>query len=340
MAKTVTCFGELLIRLTPPGAQLMVQAQSLDLILGGAEANVASGLASLGHDVRFAGLVTDNALGDRAVSALRGVGVDTRFLARAPGRMGLYFLSVGAGLRASEIVYDRAGSSFAATGPEDYDFDRLLAGAGLLHLSGITPALGPRSAEAALADAMGYDFHRGVVALVERPLGTAADLGGWMDQATAPWTLVLCPCLADAANAGAIVRNAAALGADGVVFGQRGASPLARKAIRASSGALFRLPLWCCDPFEAAGLARQHSARIIGTALEERAVPLECYPAPAGSWLLIVGAEAGGLNADWCAYCDDLVSIPMTAGVDSLNAGASTAIFLWDLLHRSRATLS
>jgi 2-dehydro-3-deoxygluconokinase len=71
----------------------------------------------------------------------------------SPGAHGALFLSVGAGLRASEIVYDRAGSSFAATGPEDYDFDRLLAGAGLLHLSGITPALGPRSAESALAAA-------------------------------------------------------------------------------------------------------------------------------------------------------------------------------------------
>src|SRR3546814_18035544 len=67
--------------------------------------------------------------------------------------MGLYFLSVGAGLRASEIVYDRAGSSFAETGAEDYDWDALLTGARLLHLSGIPPALGPRPADATLAAA-------------------------------------------------------------------------------------------------------------------------------------------------------------------------------------------
>ena len=70
MTKTVTCFGELLLRLTPPGAQLMVQADSLGMFVGGAEANVAAGLASLGHDVRFAGLVSDNALGRKALSAL------------------------------------------------------------------------------------------------------------------------------------------------------------------------------------------------------------------------------------------------------------------------------
>jgi 2-dehydro-3-deoxygluconokinase len=67
--------------------------------------------------------------------------------------MGLYFLSVGAGLRPSAIVYDREGSSFSLAGKDDFDWDRLLDGAELLHLSGITPALGPRSAECALAAA-------------------------------------------------------------------------------------------------------------------------------------------------------------------------------------------
>jgi 2-dehydro-3-deoxygluconokinase len=87
------------------------------------------------------------------VAAVRGANVDCTAVTLHPGRMGLYFLAVGAGLRASEIVYDRAGSSFAASGPEDYDWDALLAGARLLHLSGITPALGPCSADAALAAA-------------------------------------------------------------------------------------------------------------------------------------------------------------------------------------------
>jgi 2-dehydro-3-deoxygluconokinase len=67
--------------------------------------------------------------------------------------MGLYFLAQGAGLRASEIVYDREGSSFARASTNDFDWDRLLEGVDLLHMSGITPALGPRSAEAAVAAA-------------------------------------------------------------------------------------------------------------------------------------------------------------------------------------------
>jgi para-nitrobenzyl esterase len=138
----VVCFGELLLRLSPPGQQLLVQADAIELAVGGAEANVAAGLASLGHDVRFAGLVADNALGDRALGALRSAGVDTAFLARAPGRMGLYFMECGAGLRPSAITYDRAGSAFANAAPSAIDFAGALAGARLLHCGGITPALG------------------------------------------------------------------------------------------------------------------------------------------------------------------------------------------------------
>ncbi|WP_336966421.1 sugar kinase [Sphingobium aquiterrae] len=152
----MTClafFGELLVRLSPPGRQLLRSARHLDVHVGGAEANVAIGLASLGHATRMISHVPDNALGQLATGALMGAGVDCTHVATAPGRMGLYFLTPGAGLRASDIVYDRAGSAFALAGPEDFDWDAALEGATHLHLSGITPALGPRSAAAALAAA-------------------------------------------------------------------------------------------------------------------------------------------------------------------------------------------
>lgn len=151
MNATVVCFGELLFRLTPPGHQLMVQADSLELAVGGAEANVAAALASLGNPVRFAGLVTDNALGARALTALRSAGVETRFVARARGRMGLYFMEDGAGTRPSAITYDRAGSAFAEATPDSVDFSGALKGARLLHCGGITPALGPKGVALAKA---------------------------------------------------------------------------------------------------------------------------------------------------------------------------------------------
>lgn len=130
-----------------------MQSPNLDLQVGGAEANVAVGLAHLGHDTTVVSAVPDNALGRGAVSAIRSHGVDCKNVQVRAGRMGLYFLAQGAGLRASEIVYDRAGSSFAQMTAADFDWDALLADARMLHLSGITPALGPRSAEAALAAA-------------------------------------------------------------------------------------------------------------------------------------------------------------------------------------------
>lgn len=148
---TVTCFGEILLRLSPPDRQMLVQAQGLDLVVGGAEANVASALASLGHAVRFAGVVADNPLGDRALSALRASGVEVGHVARSGGRMGLYFLEAGSGPRPSAIIYDRAGSAFAEAAPDAIDFAGALADARLLHCGGITPALGPKGVALARA---------------------------------------------------------------------------------------------------------------------------------------------------------------------------------------------
>lgn len=153
MAEKIICFGELLLRLTAPGRELLLQSGRLDVHVGGAEANVAVGLARLGHGTAMVSRVPANALGDAATGALRRFGVDTQGVDTGEGRMGLYFLSPGAGLRPSDIVYDREGSAFALAASDAWDWDVLLDGADLLHLSGITPALGPRSAEAAKAAA-------------------------------------------------------------------------------------------------------------------------------------------------------------------------------------------
>ncbi len=147
----IVCFGELLLRLTAPGRELVLQTGRLDVHVGGAEANVAIGLARLGHEAAMISRVPDNALGDAAAGHLRRYGVSTEGVGVGPGRMGLYFLAPGAGLRPSDIVYDREGSSFVRAGPDDFDWGALLEGADLLHLSGITPALGERSAAAAVA---------------------------------------------------------------------------------------------------------------------------------------------------------------------------------------------
>jgi 2-dehydro-3-deoxygluconokinase len=150
---TVVCFGELLLRLTAPGRELLLQTPRLDVHIGGAEANVAVGLAALGHRTAMVSRVPANPLGDAAAGYLRRYGVDAGGVSTGPGRLGLYFLSPGAGLRPSDIVYDRKGSSFALATAQDFDWDALLEGASLFHLSGIIPALGPNSAALAIAAA-------------------------------------------------------------------------------------------------------------------------------------------------------------------------------------------
>lgn len=150
MAGRIVCFGELLLRLTAPGRELLMQTPRLDVVVGGAEANVGIGLANLGHSVSMVSAVPDNALGRAAVQFVRGQGADTSGVQYRDGRMGLYFLTQGAGLRASDIVYDRADSAFANAPADAFDWKTLLSGATMLHLSGITPALGPATAQAAL----------------------------------------------------------------------------------------------------------------------------------------------------------------------------------------------
>ena len=147
----VVCFGELLLRLAAPGRERLLQTSRLEVDIGGAEANVAVSLARFGHAAAMVSTVAANALGEAAAGELRRHGVDTGGVRSAEGRMGLYFLAHGALQRPSEVLYDRADSAF--TRVTDYDWDRLLEGAGWLHLSGVSPALGDATAAATLAAA-------------------------------------------------------------------------------------------------------------------------------------------------------------------------------------------
>lgn len=149
MTGTVVCFGELLLRMGPPGHQRLETAQTLEVQVGGAEANVASAMAQLGYSAQMVSVVPDSALGEKAVSTMRSRGVDCQNVSRAPGRLGLYFLETGAVQRPSTIHYDRTFSAFSQTEPDQYSWPQILDGATFLHLSGITPAVSANCAEAA-----------------------------------------------------------------------------------------------------------------------------------------------------------------------------------------------
>lgn len=151
MAGRVVCFGELLIRLTAPAGERLLQTAELEAFVGGAEANVAVALANLGTPTAVLSAVPGNDLGKAALRHLRLHGVETSGVAVRPqGRMGLYFLTPGAGIDPAEVLYDRAGSAFAVE-PLAQTPAAALAQAKWFHLSGITPAVSPAATEAALA---------------------------------------------------------------------------------------------------------------------------------------------------------------------------------------------
>lgn len=139
----IVCFGEMLLRLTAPGGMSLGRANQLGVEVGGAEANVAAALASLGQPTRMLTVLPNNPLGRMARMRLASAGVDVAAVAAAPGRMGLYFFEPPAGPLTGRVTYDRANSAFASAAPAVLDFAGALQGAALLHMSGITPALGP-----------------------------------------------------------------------------------------------------------------------------------------------------------------------------------------------------
>lgn len=152
MPRVVT-LGELMLRLTPPGHERILQSALFEARFGGAECNVAVSLAGWGIDTAFVSVLAPNAIGDAAVAELRKFGVDTRFIRRAGDRVGIYFVEKGAAQRASKVLYDRAHSAIAVAKPSDFDWDAIFAGADWFHLSGITPAISANGAEIALASA-------------------------------------------------------------------------------------------------------------------------------------------------------------------------------------------
>ena len=139
--------------MSAPGRERLLQSPQLEVRIGGAEANVGVSLSCFGHQVAAVGTLADNPLGEAAAGELRRHGLDTSGLRKAAGRMGLYFLAPGAIHRPAEVLYDRADSAFALAAADAYDWPTLLHGADWLHLSGVTPALGARTAAAALAAA-------------------------------------------------------------------------------------------------------------------------------------------------------------------------------------------
>lgn len=146
----IITFGEIMLRLAPPGYTRFSQASSFEATYGGGEANVAVSLANFGMDAAFVSKLPTHAIGQSAVNDLRKYGVDTSLITRGGERVGIYYLEKGASQRASQVIYDRAYSAIALANPTDFNWDEIFEGADWFHFSGITPALGKTIAEITL----------------------------------------------------------------------------------------------------------------------------------------------------------------------------------------------
>ena len=134
-------FGEIMVRLKTPGCERLFQSPMFEATFGGGEANVAVSLANYGLDTAFITVLPENRIGDACLSELRYHNVDTSYIRRGPGRMGVYFLEAGANQLPSKVVYDRAHSAIALADPKSIDWDEVFKGIGWFHITGITPAI-------------------------------------------------------------------------------------------------------------------------------------------------------------------------------------------------------
>lgn len=148
--KRVVTFGEIMLRLSPPGFLRFSQTDRFDVVYGGGESNVAVSLANFGVPVDFVTRLPKNDLGECAMMEMRkrGVGVDK--IVYGGERLGIYFLETGAVSRGSKVVYDRSHSAMAEIKPGMIDWSQVFNGAGWFHWTGITPAISQSAADVCL----------------------------------------------------------------------------------------------------------------------------------------------------------------------------------------------
>jgi tRNA G18 (ribose-2'-O)-methylase SpoU len=176
---------------------------------------------------------------------------------------------------------------------------------------------------AAVEQLTGYRVHRGALAAMQRlPLPTVTTVLAGARR------IVILEDIVDHANVGSVFRCVAALGFDGVVLAPRCADPLYRRAVKVSMGAVLAVPYARMADWRG-GLAEVRAAgfRLLALTPDPAAISISVVrPAPADKVALLIGAEGDGLSGRWLAAADERVRIPMSRGVDSLNAASATAI--------------
>ncbi len=151
MTPLIATFGEVMLRLSPPGFERFLQSPQFVATFGGGEANVAISVAQFGAKARYVTVLPENnPLADAFLGELRRFDVDGSRIARGPGRMGIYFVEMGASQRPSKVLYDRHGSALSNAKSGAIDWGSALQDVTWFHVSGITPAISASAAELTL----------------------------------------------------------------------------------------------------------------------------------------------------------------------------------------------
>lgn len=177
---------------------------------------------------------------------------------------------------------------------------------------------------ALLAQLTGYKLTRGILGAFRRPI--SQDIHAILHKAK---RIAILDGITDATNVGAIVRSAAALNMDAVLFSQNCSDPLCRRSVRVSMGTILQIPWARLDNYE---VLREHGFVTVAMALKEDSISLDTPTLKATEKLaLIFGTEGYGLTQAIIDTCDYTVKIPMGHGVDSLNVAAASAVAFWEL---------
>ena len=195
-------------------------------------------------------------------------------------------------------------------------------------LDGLADVLGSTEApcyvvsEALAEEVTGFHVHRGALASLERrPLPSLDEV---LEGAR---SVLVLEEIVDHTNVGAIFRSGAALGFDAVLLSPRCADPLYRRSVKVAMGAVFALP-WTRLPdwYDALPALSEHGFTTVALTLADDAVPVESAVAGVDRLALALGSEGHGLSPRWEQTADRRATIPMAAGIDSLNVAAASAV--------------
>ncbi|HIO20597.1 MAG TPA: RNA methyltransferase [Phycisphaerales bacterium] len=190
-----------------------------------------------------------------------------------------------------------------------------------------------------MSDITGFHIHRGVLAAVHRPTEDSIreSISSLIQKFEGKKTisLLLAQGITNVDNIGALFRNAAAFGVDGLVFDHTCCDPLYRKAIRVSMGHAFALPWaiainWIDDLLR---LREELGIQLIGCETGDIAIPMWDVT-PSEKFGLIMGEEKAGLSQSTIQICDVIAEIPMTPKVPSINVAVASAVGLYEFLGR------